>query len=52
MKLTLDFEDFIQKDERRGDWRLGAKGEGIEKHRLVVTKYAQGCKVQHRKYTQ
>lgn len=52
MKYTLDFEDLIQKDTRRGDWRLGERGEGVEKHRSVVTKYPQGCELQHRKYNQ
>ena len=31
---------------------LGTKGEGTEKHRLVVTKQSRGYKVQHREYTQ
>ena len=33
---------------RRGVERLGGKGEGITKYKLVVTKYSQGYKVQHR----
>ena len=33
----------------RGGWfgGLGEKGEGIEKYRLVVTKYSWGCTVQY-----
>ena len=33
-------------------WGLGGKGEGVKKYKLVVTKYSQRCKVQHRKYSQ
>ena len=29
-------------------WRLGEKGERIDKYRLVVTKQSWGCKVQHK----
>ena len=30
----------------------GEKGEGIQKHKLVVTEQSWGCKVQHREYSQ
>ena len=36
----------------RGVGGLGEKGEGTEKYRLVVTKESQGCRVQHREYSQ
>ena len=38
--------------EGKGVGELGENGEGIEKNRLLVTKYSQGLKVQHRKYSQ
>ena len=32
--------------------RIGRKGEGIKKYKLVATEQSQGCKVQHREYSQ
>lgn len=34
----------------RSEW--GEKGEGIKKHKLVVTKQSQGYRVQYREYSQ
>ena len=31
---------------------MGEKGEGIRKHRLVVTECSWGCKIQNREYSQ
>ena len=33
-------------------WSFDEKGEGIKKYKLVVTEQSQGCKVQHREYSQ
>lgn len=35
----------------RGVWGLDEKDEGIEKDKLVITKYSWGYKVQHRDYS-
>ena len=35
-----------------GLWKLGEKGEGIEKYRMVVTEWPWRCQVQHREYSQ
>ena len=31
---------------------LDEKGEGMKKYKLIVTKQSQGCRVQHREYSQ
>ena len=36
----------------QGVGRIGEKGEGIKKYKLVVTEQSWGCKVQHREYSQ
>ena len=41
--------DSCQRGETVGE--LGDRGKGI-KYKLVVTKESQGCKVQHREYSQ
>ena len=33
-------------------WQMGEKGEGTEKHRLVVTEYPWGSEVRHREFSQ
>lgn len=30
--------------------RLGEKGEGLKKYKLVVTKQSRGCRVERREY--
>ena len=42
---------FSRLPDQRGIGDMGEKGEGIKKHRLVVTEQSQGCKVQHREYS-
>ena len=37
---------------KRGFGAIGEKGEEIRKYKLVVTKQSQGCKIQHREYSQ
>lgn len=38
--------------EGRAVGRLGGRGEGIEKFKLVVTEESWGCEVQHREHSQ
>ena len=42
----------VAREEGAGGRELVGKGEGIKKHKMVVTKQSQGCKEQHRECSQ
>ena len=45
-----DTENILMVARGERGWRLGEKGGGIEKYRLVVTEQSWGREVQHREY--
>ena len=50
-KQTNRYKEWTDGHQRGGGMgRLGEKGEGIKKYKLVFIKSSWGCKIQHRKY--
>ena len=47
----IDTENRLIVARREGTGGLGEKHEGIEKHKMVVTKQSWRCEVRHRKYS-
>ena len=48
----IDRENRLMVARGEGLWKLGEKGEGVEKYRMVVTEWPWRCQVQHREYSQ